>query len=72
MLKILSLQGPPYLFAPLLTSFKISTSFQRISETNHTSKENPIRELLESGMKLHPGAFTKTRLESPMTDLLPI
>ena len=80
------IQGPPYIFAPLLMFLKFSASFLKISRTNYTSLESPNIELLESGNKLgvapswgwpHPpycksNNFTKTRLEPSMTDLPPI
>ena len=81
-----TLQGPPYIFAPLLMFLKSSASFLKISRTNYISLESPNIELLESGNKLgvapswgwpHPpncksNNFTKTRLEPSMTGLPPI
>ena len=82
----ITVQGPPYIFAPFQTFLKFLPSFQRNSETNYTSIESPIIELLESGKKLGVAPFwwwpcppdwkstniIKTHLEPLMIDLLPI
>ena len=46
------IQGPPYIFAPLLIFLKFSASFKKSSKTNYTSIESPNVELFESGKKL--------------------
>ena len=46
---MINVQGPPYIFAPLLTFLKLSASFKKSSETNYTSIESPNIELFESG-----------------------
>ena len=47
-----NIQGPPYIFAPLLTFLKFPASFKKSSKTNYTSIESPNIELFESGKKM--------------------
>ena len=82
----LSIQGPPYIFAPLLTFLKFFAPLLRRSRTNHASIESPKIGLFESWRKLgnalswgwsrprnwKSNNCTKTRLEPSMTDLSPI
>ena len=49
---VLKLQGPLYIFAPLMTFLKFSAIFQKSSLKNYTSIESPNRELFELGKKL--------------------
>ena len=48
---IKSVQGPPFIFAPLLTLIKFSSSFQNNFETNTTSLESPNIEPPKKGNK---------------------
>ena len=80
------IQGPPYIFAPLLTLSKFLAPFQKSFKTNYTPKESPNIEFFEWGKKLgitpslgwpqtpdgKSNNFTKTHPESSITGLPPI